>query len=174
MAAMNDLRPNPNVIATRIGAICPSASLCLYPRRDPGKRFGLSDHLDGSRSIDEVIFETAEDENLDVLPSGRAEAGEVIDLLRSQSFSILLRKVAKRYDRIFIDSAPILAVADTVEVAVHCDAALLVVRAGETRGRELTEAIRVLRSSRVETLGTVLVGATSELSDVYSYGYSGR
>ncbi len=137
-------------------------------------RIGLSDHLDGSRSIDEVIFETAEDENLDVLPSGRAEAGDVIDLLRSPSFAILLRKVAKRYDRIFIDSAPVLAVADTVEVAVHCDAALLVVRAGETKGRELTEAMRLLRSSRVDALGTVLVGATSELSDVYSYGYSGR
>jgi len=137
-------------------------------------RVGLADHLDGSRPIDEVIFETPEDDNLDVLPSGRAEPNEVVDLFRSQSFSILLRKVAKRYDRIFIDSAPLLAVADTVEVAAHCDAAVLVVGAGESRGRELTEAMRVLRTSRVDTLGSVLVGATAEMNDVYSYAYSGR
>lgn len=137
-------------------------------------RIGLSDHLEGTRSIDEVIFETSEHENLDVLPSGRAEAAQVIDLLRSQSLQILLRKVGKRYDRVFIDSAPLLAVADTVELAVHCDGALLVVGAGRSRGREVAEAMRVLRSSRIETLGTVLVGASTEPGDVYTHGYSGR
>jgi capsular exopolysaccharide synthesis family protein len=143
-------------------------------RLDISNRQGLSDYLEGTLSLDEVIFGTLVDDNLDVIPSGHVQAENVIDLLRSPAMGVLMEKVSSMYDRVIIDSAPILSVADTVELAVHCDTAVMVVGAGKTSAKELSEAHRILRSSRIDTLGTVLVGASTEGNDVYSHGYATR
>lgn len=137
-------------------------------------RVGLADCLEGSRTLDDVIFSSSDTANLDVLPSGRVDASRAIELLRSHEFSATLEKLWSRYDQIFIDSPPLLAVVDPVEIAVHCDAAILVVGAGKSRPQEITEALRTLRSSRVNIIGTILVGADSDSRSVYSYSYAGR
>ena len=137
-------------------------------------RVGLADVLMGRRPIDDVIFESPDVEALDLMPAGRADAGMVIELLRSHEFPTLLQKLSSRYDQIFIDSPPLLAVVDPVEIALHCDAAILVVGAGKTRPQEITEAVRTLRTSRVNIVGTILVGGDADTRSVYSYTYAGH
>lgn len=134
-------------------------------------RIGLADYLSGSRSIDEVIFPVPGTSYLDVIPSGRAEPASALDLLRSPRFEALVLKARGAYDRIIIDSPPVLAVVDAVEVAVHCDSCVLVVRSGRLRANELLEAQRSIEASGVAIAGTVLIAPSSEVSNVYAYGY---
>ena len=120
-------------------------------------RIGFADYLSGSRSIDEVIFPVPGTSYLDVIPSGRAEPASALDLLRSPRFEALVLKARGAYDRIIIDSPPVLAVVDAVEVAVHCDSCVLVVRSGRLRANELLEAQRSIEASGVAIAGTVLI-----------------
>jgi capsular exopolysaccharide synthesis family protein len=134
-------------------------------------RFGLSDYLAGTRSIDEVIFEVPGASYLHVIPSGRIEPGAALDLLRNPRFEVLIQKLRGAYDRVIIDTPPVLAVVDSVEAAVYSDCSVLVVRSGQLRASELIEAQRILESGRAPIVGTVLIAPSAEVNNVYAYRY---
>lgn len=130
---------------------------------------GLSDYLSGSLSIDDIIFESERSPYLNVIPAGRVRSESALDLLRSTRFEILVEKLSGVYDQIIIDSPPVLAVVDPVEIAVHADCAILVVRSGHVNDRQLSEAQRLLESVGVPITGTVLVAPSPEVANVYGY-----
>tara|TARA_B100001093_G_scaffold518267_1_gene602530 strand:+ start:222 stop:2138 length:1917 start_codon:yes stop_codon:yes gene_type:complete len=65
----------------------------------------------------------------------------------------LITVLAERYDRIIIDTAPVLAVSDTLIIAKHVDAICLVFRMWKTPAKALRRAI-----SRLENNGTAVTG----------------
>lgn len=134
-------------------------------------RIGLSDFLAGDRSVDDVVFQAPSIPRLDIIPSGRPEAHHAIDLLRTPQFGVLIEKLRDTYDRIVIDSPPLLTVVDPVEIALHVDCSVLVIRSGRTRADELAEAVRILESSGAPILGTVLVAPPGEITSAYEYLY---
>ena len=79
--------------------------------------------------------------------------------------------MAGEYDRILIDTAPILAVSDSLAPAARADAVLLVVRASVTRKKALVRARELLRRANARVLGAV-VNDIDLRADSY-YGYSG-
>lgn len=145
----------------------PAASLEL----NVANRVGLADYLAGTRSIDEIVFEVPDSQFLSVIPSGSALPGDILDLLRNPRFEILIEKARSGFDHIIIDSPPLLAVVDSVEIAVNADCAILVVRSGQVTEGELSEAQRVLESARVPIVGTVLVAPSAEVKSLYSNDY---
>lgn len=132
-------------------------------------RTGLSDYLSGSLSIDDIIFESPSSVYLNVIPAGRIRSDSALDLLRTSRLEVLVEKLSAVYDQIIIDSPPLLAVVDPVEIAVHADCAILVVRSGRVGSSELSEAQRLLESARVPIVGTVLVAPLPEAANVYGY-----
>jgi Mrp family chromosome partitioning ATPase len=89
----------------------------------------------------------------------------------------MMRQWAEQYDRVIIDTAPILAVSDSLAPAARADAVLLVVRAGVTRKKALMRTRELLRRVNAHLLGAVVndidmrKDSYYDYSGPYSYGY---
>ncbi len=108
--------------------------------------------------------------NLTYLPAGAVPPNPA-ELLASHRMAEVMRQWQTDYDRIIIDTAPILAVSDSLAPSARADAVLLVVRAGATRKKALIRARELLRRANARVLGAV-VNDIDLRADSY-YGYSG-
>lgn len=103
------------------------------------------------------------------IPAGDAE-GQSAELLASERARDFLDKVSRAYDLVIIDSSPLLATADPLELMAHVNAVLICVRLTSSTAEEaraVTDAIALLPA---RPSGLVVTGAGS--SDAY-YGYYG-
>lgn len=137
-------------------------------------RIGLADYLSDELTLDEITFTSPLSSELDVIPAGLVDSERALDLLRRPAFSALVEKARGRYDRVIIDTPPLLAVIDSLEVAVHCDSAILIVRSGAVTPDELNESCELLHSSRVPVLGTVTIGISPDFGINGRRGYRSR
>ncbi len=93
--------------------------------------------------------------NLWLLPAGPRVASPA-ELLQSSKFSQFIASLRDRYDRIIVDSPPIIAVTDAVVLSTLSDATILVARSGKTLRQVALRAIRLLRDVSAPLLGCVL------------------
>ena len=98
---------------------------------------------------------TATGGQLFVLVSGR-RAPNPAELLSGPSFGRLMAEAAKSFDRVVIDSAPVLAVSDTLLMTRHVQTVCIVLRAGKTPRPAVQRAISLLASSGIRPAGVVL------------------
>jgi succinoglycan biosynthesis transport protein ExoP len=98
---------------------------------------------------------TASGGQLFVLVSGR-RAPNPAELLSGSSFDRLIAEAAKSFDRVVIDSAPVLAVSDTLLMTLQVQTVCLVLRAGKTSRLAAQRAISLLTSSGIPPAGVVL------------------
>lgn len=124
---------------------------------------GLSDFLAGAAELKDVM-KFLPDHNLTVIPAGTAPANPA-ELLGSTAMRRLLDQLRTRFDRVILDTPPVLPLADVAVLAPIVDGALLVVRAGVTPKPAIENALRAFDSSRL--LGIVL--NESGLEDDYRY-----
>lgn len=103
--------------------------------------------------------------NLEVLPV-RSQPANPSELLASGRMRALIEEVAASYDRVVLDTPPVLALPDAKSVSEYSDAILLVVQAGSTASADVTAALDVLDRRRV--LGVVLNGV-EDASEHYGY-----
>ncbi|MCC6493814.1 MAG: polysaccharide biosynthesis tyrosine autokinase [Pirellulales bacterium] len=108
---------------------------------------------------------------LDVLPCGPLPANPV-ELLNNGYFAELLQSLKARYDKIIIDSPPVLPVADARIIAAVSDATLLVLRAERSTRRSALGARNELWRVRATRLGVVLNGVPHRKQEAYGYGAS--
>jgi protein-tyrosine kinase len=113
---------------------------------------GLADYLCGGCELSEVM-KYLPDYNLTVIPAGDAPANPA-ELLGSTAMRRLLDHLRTRFDRVILDTPPVLPLADVAVLAPIVDGALLVVRAGMTPKPAIENALRSFDSSRL--LGIVL------------------
>jgi capsular exopolysaccharide synthesis family protein len=130
---------------------------------------GLSNLLIGDDAYDALIKPT-EVPNLFVLPCGPTPPNPA-ELLLTQRFETVLGELAKRFDRIILDSPPIQPVTDAVVLSKRVDGVILVVRASKTMRDELRRSARMIRDVGGSIVGVIV----NELDtrDSYSYGYGG-
>jgi protein-tyrosine kinase len=120
---------------------------CLGIPREPG----LADVLAGEVSLDDALVSLSEYRVL-ALPAGKPH-GRPAELLGSEPMRRLIEGLARRFDRVVIDStAAHFADAGVVEPMV--DGVLLVVRAGRTSRPSITRALGLV--PRTKLLGMVL------------------
>jgi len=96
------------------------------------------------------------------------------ELLSSPRMAALLEQVEARYDFVVVDSAPILGLADSTELAALVDGVALVIEADRSRGGQLKGALRRLRAANPTLVGAVLTKydpAKSGNSYASYYGY---
>ena len=115
---------------------------------------GLSEYLSGNAKFTDVIHSSGH-EKLDVLPAGRL-AENPAELLSGTGFANLLAEAAKEYDRIVVDTAPIIALSDTLLLVPSVDSVCLVVRARRTPLRLIKRALQLLEFSGATIPGFVL------------------
>lgn len=93
---------------------------------------------------------------LTVLPAGTTPP-DPGSLLGSKHMTETLRELATLFDRIVVDTPPLLAVTDAAVVAREVDGAVVVARHGRTDREQLRRALDGLRRAGARLLGTVLV-----------------
>jgi capsular exopolysaccharide synthesis family protein len=131
---------------------------------------GLSNLLIGDDDYDNLIKPT-EVPNLFVLPCGPTPPNPA-ELLLTKRFEIVLGELAKRFDRIILDSPPIQAVTDAVVLSKRVDGVALVVRASKTMRDELRRSTRMIRDIGGSIVG-VIVNELDARDSYYGYGYGG-
>ena len=153
------------------------------PRFEPafcsGGAKGLTDHLAGHATLDEIIERDPRSE-LDVIAAG-AQAATALSLFLSPAMPILLNKLRIRYDVVLLDVPPAFALAESRVLARYADAALICIRWGSTPRRVVNAALAALRAAEVKLLGAVLtrVDATAHGragfadSEIYQPRYAG-
>lgn len=121
---------------------------------------GLSSVLVGKLELDKAIVSTGI-ERLDILPCGSVPPNPS-ELLSSQAFVDLLEQLRERYDRIIIDSPPVIAVTDAMVLAQHADGVVVVCRASSTRKELLKRTRQLLYGINAPVLGVILNGLNLE------------
>ncbi|UCC22049.1 MAG: polysaccharide biosynthesis tyrosine autokinase [Planctomycetota bacterium] len=138
---------------------------------------GLTSLLAASLSLQRVIHPTCV-KNLDLMTAG-PEAPNPSEMLNSSAFAGTLKALADRYDRVIIDSPPVMSVTDARILAALCDVTLLVLKADKSTRKISRLACDGLLSVGAHLLGVVVnqVSKTSSRYSYYSpcgYGYYGR
>ena len=140
-----------------------------FPDLDGGP--GIVEVLAGQASIQDVFNDT-EIENLTVVCSG-AKAPNPSELLNEGEFNSLLEDLIPEFDRIILDSAPVLPVADSRLLAKHAHAVILVVRTRKTPIGAMIRACDLLKASGAK-LGGVVVNGMKRSGGSNYLGYKGH
>ena len=113
---------------------------------------------------------------LSLLAAG-SDGGAPFDAAGTERFRAILRYFAVTYDIVLLDSAPLLAVADSAAMSVLADGVVMVMRAGSTKLDEAEEAMRHLDAVHANVIGAVLNdvdGCLPKSGMSYYYGYGPR
>ncbi|WPZ37233.1 polysaccharide biosynthesis tyrosine autokinase (plasmid) [Thalassobaculum sp. OXR-137] len=132
---------------------------------------GLVQILSGVATADDVIQRDVMP-NLDFLPAGSLE--DVADLISESRAEAVIGELAPKYDRIIIDSAPALAVADARLLGRVADRVIYLVRWGTTPRDAVRSGIKLLRQAGVPLHGVVLSQVNQKKHARYAYGDYGQ
>jgi polysaccharide biosynthesis transport protein len=91
------------------------------------------------------------------------------EMLASHTMEDLLKQWRATYDRIILDTSPILAVADSLGLAPQADGVLILVRSGVTRKKALIRTRDLLRRAGARISGTVVNDVNLKLEHYYTY-----
>jgi succinoglycan biosynthesis transport protein ExoP len=127
------------------------------------------DVLGNSHPLDRT--RTATGGELSILAGGR-RAPNPAELLSGRSFGGLVAEAAKLFDRIVIDSAPVLAVSDTLLMTPHVQSVCMVVRAGLTARNAVNRALTLLAASGTRPAGVILNRVPRRRGAGYYYYYA--
>ena len=135
--------------------------------------YGLTSVLMGKSGLDRAISRTAVN-GLHLLPSGPLTEN-ASELLNRPSFIGVIKKLAQKFDRILIDSPPLLNVDDARILGALCDVTLLVLQSERSNRKETELARDSLLSVGAKLQGIVLNAARISPKRYYSYrNYSKR
>jgi succinoglycan biosynthesis transport protein ExoP len=126
--------------------------------------------VDESTELTESIL-AATGGQLFVLAGGR-RAPNPAEILAGPFFGQLVAKAATLFDRVVIDSAPILAVSDTLLMMPHVQTVCIVVRAAKTPRAAVRRAITLLAKSGIRPAGLVLNRLRRSRGVGYYYYYA--
>lgn len=136
---------------------------------------GLSDHLSLRTPLNKVVKPTDKSGKLYVLLAGSPSASPS-ELLASKALPALVDKLGKYFDRIIIDSAPIVSVSDTYPLAKIAQSVVLVCRMSMTSRSSIMRALRILKVNQSDPVGIVANGlpvAKTKTGHDYYYSYPG-
>jgi polysaccharide biosynthesis transport protein len=114
---------------------------------------------------------TATGGQLAVLAGGRRSPNPA-EILAGPFFGRLIAEASALFDRVVIDSAPILAVSDTLLMTPHVQTLCIVVRAAKTPRQAIRRAISLLAKSGIRPAGLVLNRLRRSGGVGYYYHYS--
>ena len=134
--------------------------------------YGLLDYVEKNVGLDEVIM-TEVYPNLDVLPSG-GKSKNPTQVLNSAKFEAMLAELRDRYDRIVIDSPPLAAVSDVLNLLPLADGVLYVIKFNTVKRKTAVQNVRRLWESNTPVFGAILNNISSTLASYYYSSYSDK
>ncbi len=117
------------------------------------KENGIAEYMLGNMSYDEVVKKT-EYENVDIITRG----GEIYNasvILVSEKFKKLISSVKGEYDYVILDCPPVLQVSDFIHITKISDGVLFLAHYASTTKAQVSDAVKELKTSGANILGTV-------------------
>lgn len=131
---------------------------------------GLLDHMEQGASLDDALIKEVYP-NLDVLPSG-GKSKNPTQVLNSAQFESMMAELRDRYDRIVIDTPPLAAVSDALNLLSLVDGVIYVIKFNTVKRKTAEVNVRRLWESNTPVFGAILNNITSSLSSYYYSHYS--
>ena len=132
---------------------------------------GLLDVLDGSKSLSEVLLK-GEASGAWVLPIAKRDFTPR-EVFNTPEMSALLSRLREDFDMVILDTAPVLAVAETRVLASQADAVVFLARWRKTPAKAAEAALRSLEQSEATVAGAVLTQVDVQEQARYGYGDPG-
>ena len=127
---------------------------------DVNRSPGLSELIIKKATFDTAIKKT-DVENLSILPSGNIPPNPS-ELIGSQKMSDLVKELSKKYDKIFFDAPPVLAVTDPILIGRLVDGLFLVARSELTDLELIKHTLETIKNTKTPLIGGVINGVTSK------------
>lgn len=138
----------------------------------PRGRPGLSELLAEKAILAECVFRGGKDQ-MDVLLHGSIPP-DPSQLLSSGRLVNALMVLRRNYDRIIIDTPPILPVSDALVLSMHADTVIFVAKSDATSIRHIHQALDLLLRVNARVTGIVVNQLDTRKAAKYSdYGYGG-
>lgn len=128
---------------------------------------GLTECLVGRAEFDDVVQHLGDGPS--VLASGTVPPNPG-ELLASKEFAALLQHVAGQFDVVFVDTPPLLPVADAVVVSRQVAGLVLVVDASKARRPQIVRAVEAVHRGGGRVVGVVLNRSRTAQEESYVYG----
>lgn len=133
-------------------------------------RPGLTDLLTGGATLKETVQKSTAD-NLWVIPRGPVIPGTT-ELLNTTLFSEFLRQIREQFDRVVLDTPPVLGLSETAFLQNHAEGVVLVVKSASTPRKDVTEAFQTLQKLGAHFYGFVLNRVDfAKRANMYHYYY---
>ena len=132
---------------------------------------GLLEVLNGEVDFADAIVKD-EKTDMDLLPV-RETTFTPRDVFGSKAFEELLEKLRAEYDQVILDTAPVLAVADTREITSKADLVILAARWKKSAVGVVRKALQELQASKANIIGVVLNRVDMEAQARYGYDTQG-
>ncbi|WP_345951525.1 polysaccharide biosynthesis tyrosine autokinase [Mucilaginibacter sp. PAMB04274] len=129
---------------------------------------GLSDYINGTASVDEIIQPSNYDDNLFVITAGTSTFNPS-EMLEQEQIDVLLDELRSSYDDILLDTPPINIVTDAMVLSRVSDVTLYVIRQGLTKSWELDVTEKLFKQQQVPKMNIIFNGIRK---DKYSYTYN--
>lgn len=133
---------------------------------------GLADAIEGKAEDLNERLRRSQVENLWVMTAGRCEANPGELLARDDTFHQLVWRLRRRFDRIVIDSPPVVAVSDATLMAQAADAVIQVVSARTSSRNAAAQAHTELSRVGAAPVGLIFNQQPQDEAGAYFYYYS--
>lgn len=126
---------------------------------------GLTRYMEGSMTLDEAIIRDVRP-NFDVLQVG-AYCKNPTQIINSQKFRDMLEELKTRYDRIVVDTPPIGAVSDVLNLLPLCDGIVYTVRFNTVQRTMIKNNLHRIQESKIPVFGAVMNQMVRETARYY-------
>ncbi|HLG41423.1 MAG TPA: polysaccharide biosynthesis tyrosine autokinase [Chitinophagaceae bacterium] len=133
-----------------------------------GKRPGITNFLMGKANLNELITPVPDYENLSVLACGPVPPNPS-EMLLDLKVSELFEEMGKRFEVIFIDTAPVGMVSDALTLSKFADCTLYLVRQGHTFKKQIALIDELYREKKLPKVSIVI----NDVKNKPGYGYYG-
>ncbi|MGB5346795.1 MAG: polysaccharide biosynthesis tyrosine autokinase [Woeseia sp.] len=138
----------------------------------PKNALGFAELLDGSAKLVDCVV-TGEPGRADILPHGHIPQ-DPQKLLSSTRLVRALLVLKNNYDRIIIDTPPVLPVSDALMLSKQADAVIVVAKSDATSAKQINQALHFLARVDARVIGVVVNQLDIRKAGKYSdYGYGG-
>lgn len=130
--------------------------------------FTLGNVLAGEASVEQALIQD-EVSGAFLLLAGRDDA-DLADLVTAGAMERILGELRQRFDTVLLDTAPLLAIANSRDLASMSDAVLMLARWRSTSRDDVFAALQILQRTGAHVAGIVLTRV--DMRRVKAYGYS--
>ncbi|MFK7994739.1 MAG: GNVR domain-containing protein [Granulosicoccus sp.] len=129
---------------------------------------GLPEVVRGKSELKETVKATSV-QNLYCIPRGYSGTGGGVDMPSDKEFGAFLNVVAPRFDIAIIDTPPVLSVSTAASLGKHAGSTIMIVKEGEVKEPQLSEALKRLTFSGVRVSGCIMNGSSAPTPKHYTY-----